>query len=78
MRGAMFQLLRACQRFRARPRRFGEDEAGELYVTSINNGRVFTIDAPVLPSIFPVNDLNADGKSDLLFQHSDGASPPGP
>jgi glucose/arabinose dehydrogenase len=54
------------------PTAFGEDESGELYVASINNGRVFAIDAPVAPSIFPVNDLNSDGKSDLLFQNADG------
>ena len=62
---------------------FGEDEAGELYVASYGNGRVFAIDGagpaappdplptPGLPTRF---DFNADGFADIVWQNTDGST----
>ena len=62
---------------------FGEDEAGELYVASYGNGRVFAIDgagpsAPPDPFPEPASptrfDFNADGNADIVWQKTDGST----
>jgi glucose/arabinose dehydrogenase len=54
------------------PAAFGEDETGELYFASLNNGRVFAIDGPAPRVTERVMDMNGNGKDDMLWQHSDG------
>jgi hypothetical protein len=47
---------------------YGEDEAGELYVGSLNGG-IYAIDAPLSP--VPVRgDFNGDGKADILWRNT--------
>jgi glucose/arabinose dehydrogenase len=56
----------------ANPAAFGEDEAGELYVASIGNGRVFAIDGPGPGVPERVVDLNGNGNDDLVWTNADG------
>ena len=47
---------------------FGEDEAGELYVASLNGGTVHAIDGPA-PGVATRFDFNSDGRADVLWRH---------
>ncbi len=53
---------------------FGEDEAGNLYVASINDGNIYAIDAPgpAAPGQGSQFDFDSNGKSDLLWANADG------
>jgi glucose/arabinose dehydrogenase len=51
---------------------FGEDEAGELYLVGYGTGKIYSIKGPTAPASV-VNDLNGDGKSDIVIQTA-GAS----
>jgi glucose/arabinose dehydrogenase len=46
---------------------FGEDEAGELYLVGYGTGKIYSIKGPPAP-VSVVNDLNGDGKSDIVIQ----------
>jgi glucose/arabinose dehydrogenase len=46
---------------------FGEDEAGELYLVGYGTGKIYSIKGPAAP-ISVANDLNGDGKSDIVIQ----------
>src|SRR5204863_130798 len=48
---------------------FGEDEAGELYVASLNGGTVHAIDGPA-PGVAARFDFSGDGRSDVLWRNS--------
>ncbi|TMH88120.1 MAG: hypothetical protein E6H44_09780, partial [Betaproteobacteria bacterium] len=48
---------------------FGEDEAGELYVASLNGGTIHAIDGPA-PGVAARFDLSGDGRSDVLWRNS--------
>jgi glucose/arabinose dehydrogenase len=48
---------------------FGEDESGELYMASINNGRIYALDGAG-PRYGIRNDLHADGRSDILWYNT--------
>jgi sRNA-binding regulator protein Hfq/5-hydroxyisourate hydrolase-like protein (transthyretin family) len=56
----------------AGPTGIGEDESGELYITSINTGRVFAIDGAGAAIPDRVADLNGNGADDLVWQNTDG------
>ena len=52
---------------------FGEDEAGELYLVGYGTGKIYAIKGATLPVTPKVpDDLNGDGKSDLIVQSADG------
>ncbi len=52
---------------------FGEDESGELYLVGYGTGKIYAIKGPA--SVVPtLNDLNADGKSDIVIQSATSAS----
>src|SRR5437773_9870481 len=48
---------------------FGEDEAGELYVASLNGGTVHAVDGPA-PGVAARFDFSGDGRSDVLWRNS--------
>src|SRR2546430_17550500 len=48
---------------------FGEDEAGELYVASLNGGTVHAIDGPA-PGVAARFDFSGAGRSDVLWRNS--------
>src|SRR5256884_9790981 len=50
-------------------RPFGEDEAGELYVASLNGGTVHAIDGPAL-GVATRFDFNGDGRADVLWRNA--------
>ena len=48
---------------------FAEDEAGELYVVDLGNGKLWRIDGPG-PAFSVVNDWNRDGREDIILRNS--------
>ncbi|OLE62277.1 MAG: hypothetical protein AUI36_10855 [Cyanobacteria bacterium 13_1_40CM_2_61_4] len=48
---------------------FGEDEAGELYVASLNGGTVHAIDGPA-PGVATRFDFGSDGRADVLWRNN--------
>ncbi len=48
---------------------FGEDEAGELYVASLNGGTIHAIDGPV-PGVATRFDFSSDGRADVLWRNN--------
>src|SRR5438552_4464552 len=48
---------------------FGEDEAGELYVASLNGGTVHAVDGPA-PGVATRFDFGSDGRADVLWRNA--------